>query len=121
MLLIERKLIVQECDNQEQRVDLYKYQNHSGITINHICKLIKEKKVAFEDDMPNMKTDMNHNLLTKKLKSASIWNTLIKQWNLLPQLLNTYEIINFKKVQYFRKGIFCKKDQNMFDNKVVMH
>ena len=25
----------------------------------------KEKKVKFEDDMPDMKTEMNHNLLTQ--------------------------------------------------------
>ena len=30
-------------------------------------KLRKEKKVTFEDDMPNMKTDMNHNLLEQTI------------------------------------------------------
>ena len=29
-------------------------------------QLIKEKKFIFEDDIPNMKTEMNHNLLKQK-------------------------------------------------------
>ena len=31
-------------------------------------QLIKDKKVTFEYDIPNMKTEMNHNLLTQSVK-----------------------------------------------------
>ena len=34
-------------------------------------QLRKEMIVAFEDDMPNMKTKMNHNLLKHKIERAS--------------------------------------------------
>ena len=32
----------------------------------------KEKKVTFEDDMPNMKTEMNENLLTQKIEKRNL-------------------------------------------------
>ena len=31
-------------------------------------QLRKEKNVIFEDDMPNIKTEMNHNLLTQTIE-----------------------------------------------------
>ena len=36
----------------------------------------KYKKVTFEDDMSNMKTEMNNNLLTQNLKKLITWNNL---------------------------------------------
>ena len=73
------KLIVQECSDRARIEDMWKDQNHNGITINHICKLGKEKKFTFEDDIPNIKTDTNQNLLTQILEIAIVWNNLSKQ------------------------------------------
>ena len=56
-------------------------------------QLGKEKKVTFEDDMKNTKTNMNNNLLTQTIEGAREWKTLIKQCNLLPESLNTQDII----------------------------
>ena len=69
MLSMNSKLIVQECGDQSQRAYMWKDQNHSGITRNNICKLRKEKKFTFEDDIPNMKIEMNHNLLTQTIEN----------------------------------------------------
>ena len=70
MLSMKSKLIVQECSDRARIEDMWKDQNHNGITINHICKLGKEKKFTFEDDTPNIKTEMNHNLSTQKIEKG---------------------------------------------------
>ena len=70
MLLMKSKFILQEYGNQVDIVDLWKYQNHSGITINNFFQLTKEKKVTFEDDMPNIKTEMNYNLFTHTIENS---------------------------------------------------
>ena len=67
VLSMNRKLVVKECGNQAEIVDLWKYYNSSGVTRNHICKLIKYNKYTFEGDMPNIRTDMNHNLLMQTI------------------------------------------------------
>ena len=36
----------------------------------YYLQLIKIKKVTFEDDMPNIKTKITHNLLTQKIKKS---------------------------------------------------
>ena len=34
-------------------------------------QLIKEKKFTFEDDLPNMKKETNHNLLRQKIQKSN--------------------------------------------------
>ena len=41
-------------------------------------KLGKEKKSTFEDDIPNMKTERDNNLLRKTIEKESAWNIIIK-------------------------------------------
>ena len=64
-------------------------------------QLIKEKNVTFEDDMPNIKTKMNHNLLTQKLQSSKHMEYFIQTLGLIVRIIKLLRMNTMKKGAIF--------------------
>ena len=71
MLYMKSNFIVKEYCNKAEResrpVERLEPQWDNNISY---LKLRKEKKITFEDDITNMKTEMNHNLLTQIIERS---------------------------------------------------
>ena len=59
MLPTKKKFIVQECGDQSE----IRYVDNE----KPYLQLRKQKRLTFEDNMPNTKTEMNQNLLTQAI------------------------------------------------------
>ena len=72
-------------------------------------QLIKWKKVTFEDDIPNMKTDTNHNLLTQTIEKSNHMEYYEQIVEFISIDIEDLLKITMEKAQTFHKGIFCIK------------
>ena len=70
--------------------------------------------------MPNMKIDMNHNLLTQTIEKSNSMVYYEKTVKLIARVIEDLKIIQWKKVQDLHKGIFCIKDLKSLDKNGVM-
>ena len=70
ILSMNRNLIFQNCGEQAESITLEIIEPHWDNNKSYL-HLRKEKKVTFEDNMPNMKTDINHNVLTQTSENSN--------------------------------------------------
>ena len=69
-------------------------------------RLIKEKKVTFEDDMLNMKTEMNHNLLTQTIEEIKRMEYSEKKVKVLTRVIEDLRNNRSKKGTIFAHRYF---------------
>ena len=69
-------------------------------------KLIKQKKVTFEDDITNMKTKMNHNLFSQTIEEIKRMEYSERTVNFITRVIEDLKNNKMKKAQAFHTGIY---------------
>ena len=82
-------------------------------------KLIKEKKVIFEDEIPNMKTDMNCNLSTQTIEKSKRMEYSDKIVKLVAIFIEYLRNIKAEKDASFTQRCFLHNGLNSLDDKDV--
>ena len=77
-------------------------------------KLIKENKVTFEYDMPNIETEINHHLLTQTIENSNHMEYFEQTVKLVARVLEDLRNITMEKVASFAQGYFMFKGGNVF-------
>ena len=72
-------------------------------------QLRKEKKATFEDDIPSMKTEMNHNLLTQKIENIKHMEYSEKTVKLIARVIEDFRNNTMEKGAIFSQRYFLHK------------
>ena len=70
--------------------------------------------------MPNMKNEMNHNLLTQTIDKINHMDYYDQMVKFIATVIGNLRKTQRKKVQDFHKGIFCIKNYICLDDTGVM-